>query len=210
MAPRYPCSASWATSSRSKCSLRSFSRARSTISLSVKLRAVSRISCCSSVRSKSMTGKLAEGGSGEARPRLRQVADGVLEVRDRVRQAVVEVRPDDPDVLDDQGRPRRHAHELVVEAQRRDRVLVPPQQREPAEVAAVGLEEGDLEALDPPLLLEPAPVLHRLVEHLEALGLAPAHAVGAPSDEQSVISHGPNLTDPGPALKLLHPAPRRT
>ena len=42
------------TSSRSKCSLRSFSRARSTISLSVNARAVSRISRCSSFRSKSM------------------------------------------------------------------------------------------------------------------------------------------------------------
>src|ERR1700716_3463998 len=42
------------TRSRSKCSLRSFSRARSTISLSVKARAVSRISPCSSVSSKSI------------------------------------------------------------------------------------------------------------------------------------------------------------
>ncbi len=45
---------SCSTSSRSKCSLRSFSRARSTISLSVKARAVSRIRRCSSVSSKSM------------------------------------------------------------------------------------------------------------------------------------------------------------
>src|SRR3954451_1539887 len=42
------------TSSVSKCSLRSFSRARGTISLSVKSRAVSRISLCSSVSSKSI------------------------------------------------------------------------------------------------------------------------------------------------------------
>ena len=49
-----PLSAIFLTSSRSKCSLRSFSRARSTISLSVKARAVSRIRRCSSFSSKSM------------------------------------------------------------------------------------------------------------------------------------------------------------
>src|ERR1700716_2635018 len=54
IAPRYPWSAIFRTRSRSKWWLRSFSRARGTISLSVKSRAVSRISFCSSVRSKSM------------------------------------------------------------------------------------------------------------------------------------------------------------
>src|SRR3954454_5347474 len=190
-----------ATSSRSKCSLRSFSRARSTISWSVKLRAVSRISFCSSVRSKSMTGKLLP---------LRQVGDCLLEVGDRAREPVVDEGPDHADLLDDQARAGRHPDELVVESQRREGVLVPPEHREPAEVAAVGLEQRNLEALDLALLLEPAPVLDRLVEHLEALGLAPSHAVLTPSDEQSVISHGPNLNDFAPALELLHAAPRRT
>ena len=47
-------SAIFFTSSVSKCSLRSFSRARGAISLSLKSRAVSRISFCSSVSSKSI------------------------------------------------------------------------------------------------------------------------------------------------------------
>ena len=47
-------SAIFCTSSVSKCSLRSFSRARGAISLSLKSRAVSRISFCSSVSSKSI------------------------------------------------------------------------------------------------------------------------------------------------------------
>src|SRR3954453_3502187 len=49
-------SAIFSTSSVSKCSLRSLSRARGAISLSAKSRAVSRTSLCSSVSSKSIIG----------------------------------------------------------------------------------------------------------------------------------------------------------
>src|SRR4051812_15221139 len=56
IAPRKPMSAIFWTSSVSKCSLRSLSRARGTISLSAKSRAVSRTSRCSSVSSKSIIG----------------------------------------------------------------------------------------------------------------------------------------------------------
>src|SRR5215212_9287523 len=54
MAPRKPMSAIFWTSSVSKCSLRSFSRARGATSRSLKSRAVSRISFCSSVSSNSI------------------------------------------------------------------------------------------------------------------------------------------------------------
>ena len=61
-----PCRRSSCTSSRSKRSLRSFSRARGMISLSAKSRAVSRISRCSSVSSKSiMRGDLEAERAGE-------------------------------------------------------------------------------------------------------------------------------------------------
>src|SRR3954452_22444999 len=56
IAPRKPMSAIFWTSSVSKCSLRSLSRARGAISLSAKSRAVSRTSRCSSVNSKSIIG----------------------------------------------------------------------------------------------------------------------------------------------------------
>src|SRR3954462_5144155 len=56
IAPRKPVSAIFWTSSRSKCSLRSFSRARGTISLSANSRAVSCTNRCSSVSSKLITG----------------------------------------------------------------------------------------------------------------------------------------------------------
>src|SRR4051812_5120573 len=57
MAPRNPISASFCTSSRSKRSLRSLSRARGTISRSANSLAVSRTRRCSSVSSKSITGR---------------------------------------------------------------------------------------------------------------------------------------------------------
>src|SRR5688572_12827230 len=53
------------TSSVSKWWLRSFSRARSASSRAAKSRAVSRISCCSSERSKSMALTLADQGGLE-------------------------------------------------------------------------------------------------------------------------------------------------
>src|SRR3954466_816906 len=63
IAPRKPISAIFWTSSVSKCSLRSFSLARGTISLLVNSRAVSRMSLCSSVSSKSiMCGEILSGG----------------------------------------------------------------------------------------------------------------------------------------------------
>ena len=77
-----PASAIFWTSSRSKCSLRSFSRARSTISLSVKARAVSRTRRCSSLSSKSMAGTLPQRSTltARCRPRPRYARSGELHI----------------------------------------------------------------------------------------------------------------------------------
>jgi hypothetical protein len=69
--------------------------------------------------------------------------------------------------------PDDEALELGTAADARKLVLVAAQQEEPAELAAVRLEQDRLDALDLALLLQPRVILEDLVEHLGGLPLAP-------------------------------------
>src|SRR6266542_3725450 len=84
---------SFRASSRSKRAARSFSRTRGTISLSTKSRAVSWIRRCSSLRSRSTTGRLCaerllhralEGLLGFERPGARSLELSFIDRRDRL------------------------------------------------------------------------------------------------------------------------------
>ena len=82
---------------------------------------------------------------------------------------------------------------------RGDLLLRAADQEEPGEVAAVRLEQHDLERLDRARLLLRAPVLDRLVEDAQPHGLAPADRC-APSDEQACLGHRGLLSVDLPSL----------
>ena len=78
----------------------------------------------------------------------------------------------------------------VVDAQVRELLRVAAEEEEALEIASVRLEEDGLDALDRPVRLQPAEVLHRRVERLDRLGLAAAYDL-APADEETGICHVP-------------------
>ena len=88
-----------------------------------------------------------------------------------------------------QVRVRHVALELLVGADGVHLLHAAAQQHEAGEVAAVGVEEADLEVLDPPVALQLAEELDGLVEPVDRRALATTHYL-APSDEQAGIRHG--------------------
>src|SRR5947209_3777451 len=109
------------------------------------------------------------------RDSLRELVELGLIDPHAARQALVDVRAHDADVVHDQAGPRGQAFELLVGAQRADLLLASTDEHETVQVTAVRLEQHDLERLDPAGLLELAVPLDRFVEHVEALALTPAH-----------------------------------
>src|SRR5439155_10836866 len=92
------------------------------------------------------------------------------------------------EVLDDQLRAHVEARHVVAPAHLSELVALAAKQEEAAEVAAVWLEEDRVPALDLALLLQPAPQLGCLLEHLPRLLLAAANWP-AESDEETEVSH---------------------
>src|SRR5205085_3763242 len=88
----------------------------------------------------------------------------------------------------DQLGPRVDAEQVFAVAQTADLLLAAADEEEPAEIAAVRLEEGRLPAIDLARLLQPSPELDRLAEYLGSLLLTPPNRP-AEADEEPVIRH---------------------
>src|SRR5215218_8611083 len=104
------------------------------------------------------------GGSGSG-----QLADRLLEQRYLPPHALVHRRADDAEPLDDHLGAGGQALEAVAGPQSGELLLGAPGEDEPGEIAAVGLDQDDLEALDRPGLLLLSVPGKRLVEDLEPL-----------------------------------------
>src|SRR5215207_2197347 len=81
------------------------------------------------------------------------------------------------------------AQELLVRPDGIDLLCAATQQHEAVEVAAVRVEEADLEALDPFVALELAEELDSLVEAVDRRAFTPTNHL-PPSNEQAGIGHG--------------------
>src|SRR5207244_632972 len=92
------------------------------------------------------------------------------------------------EAVDDDPGARVQPVEVVAPPHPPEPLAVAAEEDEPAEVAAVRLEQDRLEALDLAPLLQPRVVLHRLVEHLDRLLLAAAGR-DAEADEDRRVSH---------------------
>jgi hypothetical protein len=82
-----------------------------------------------------------------------QLPDLVLVHAEAFGEPLVHQRVHNSKSLDDEISALDDPLKVVVAAQRVDLLAGPPKQREPGEVAPVGLKQRDIEALDPPFLL---------------------------------------------------------
>jgi hypothetical protein len=125
------------------------------------------------------------------RRRSGHVADGLLVDADRPLQVVAGGDVHDADALDDERGARRQPLELLVEVQLVELLAVAAQQDEAVEIAAVRLEEPDLEALDAAVLLESAVVREPSLKTSRPLASRPV--MGAPQPMNSPPSAMPCL-----------------
>src|SRR3954471_11734310 len=98
----------------------------------------------------------------------------------------------DADVVDDQARVDDRAAELLVVLQRGALLGAAVGHEETAEVAAVRVEQRDVQALDPPVGLHPPEHRDELVEHRDGAFLPPSDR-GPEPDEQCAIGHQRSL-----------------
>jgi hypothetical protein len=124
----------------------------------------------------------------------RELAGRLLEELDLLLKPLANDGADDAETLDYQSRSRGQAEELVVATDLVELVVAPAQEGEAVQVAAVRVEEHDLEVLDSAVLLKAALVLDALAEDLEALSLAAPNRC-TPADEQCSFCHVTSARD---------------
>jgi hypothetical protein len=127
------------------------------------------------------------GGDAENRGSA-QLIDRLSVHLDLLLKALAKHRTDDTQPLDYLPRSRCQAQELLIAADIIQLLVAPPQQGIAREVASVRVKQHDLEALDPPFLLEAAPVLDALVKDVESPRLATSNGI-TPTHEQSRFCH---------------------
>src|SRR3972149_2927464 len=127
---------------------------------------------------------------GPAGTALGQSSDLLREERHLLGDALADRRSHDSHVLDVERRAQGEVLELLRRAELRELVLVAAEDDEAGEIAAVGLEEHGLPALDGALLLESLVVGKRLVKDLDRLALAAVDGL-TPADEDPRLRPDP-------------------
>src|SRR5204863_7609485 len=95
---------------------------------------------------------------------------------------------DHPETLHDQVGSRHLVAEVVVLLNRVELLAGAVEHEAAGQIAAMRIEEDDVELLDPSLLLHAPEQAHDVVEGLDRRGLASAYGV-APADEEHSVSH---------------------